>query len=79
MSHTPGVLVLVPRFQLVPSPPLPCTKGGQGLYHLLVIAELLARCIAKYVLDVLCTYNDLPHRGVRTKTMGLHVSFSFLG
>lgn len=44
MSHTPAVLVLVPRFQLVLSPPLPCTKGGQGLYHLLVVAELLARC-----------------------------------
>lgn len=44
MSHLPGVLVLVPRFQLVLSPPLPCTNGGQGLCHLLVVAELLARC-----------------------------------
>lgn len=77
MSHLPGVLVLVPRFQLVLSPPLPCTNGGQGLCHLLIVAELLARCGILSMFWVYCVTIMICLRGVRTKTVSLHVCFFF--
>lgn len=79
MSHLPGVLVLVPRFQLVLSPPLPCINGGHGLCHLLVVAELLARCGILSMFWVYCVTIMICLRGVRTKTVSFAFFFSFLG
>lgn len=48
-------------FQLGLSRPLPYTNAGQGLCHLLGVVEFYGSDF-KYVLGVLCKYNDLPSR-----------------
>lgn len=48
-------------FQFGLSPPLPYTNEGQGLCHLLGVAEFCGSDF-KYVLGMLCNYNELPHR-----------------
>lgn len=63
-------------FQLGLSRPLPYTNAGQGLYHLLGVVEFCGSDF-KYVLGVLCKYNDLPIVGIRTKAMSFVFAFFF--